>query len=164
MVYCLLVMPYNTNIIWAGTESGIFESTDNGQSWHFADNGLPAVSIWQMFVQDNSIVVATHGRGIWSVDLMYVNNPEKEVVEPSNISCYPNPNRGIFNLSVENDYMGEVTVKVFNTSGKMVFEEILNKSDAVLNEKIEIKDTEPGIYLVSVHYKNSKTTARVIVQ
>ncbi len=34
-----------------------------------ADNGLPAVSIWDMKVVDDQVVVATHGRGVWSVTL-----------------------------------------------------------------------------------------------
>ncbi|RMD90033.1 MAG: T9SS C-terminal target domain-containing protein [Calditrichaeota bacterium] len=68
-VYSLLVMPFDTNILWAGTEIGIFESTDNGATWHLADNGLPAVSVWEMKIVNDQVVVATHGRGIWSVTL-----------------------------------------------------------------------------------------------
>ncbi len=68
-VYSLLVMPYDTNIIWVGTEIGLFESKDGGATWHLANNGLPAVSVWQMSVRDKEIVVATHGRGIWTLDI-----------------------------------------------------------------------------------------------
>jgi len=64
--YCLLVMPYNPNEIWAGTEIGLFISTDNGASWSFANDALPAVAIWQMRAVDDEVVVATHGRGIWT--------------------------------------------------------------------------------------------------
>ncbi len=69
MTFCVLVMPHNPNILWAGTEIGLFESTDNGVSWHYADNGIPASPIWQMHVVDDEIVVATHGRGIWTVTM-----------------------------------------------------------------------------------------------
>ena len=69
VTYCLLVMPHNPDIIWVGTEIGLFESTDNGQNWHYADNGLPAVAIWQMKITDDQVVLATHGRGIWSVTI-----------------------------------------------------------------------------------------------
>ncbi len=75
--YCLVVMPYDTDILWAGTEIGLFESTDNGQSWHLADNGLPAASIWDMKIVNDEVVLATHGRGIWTVSL-----PELEGYEP----------------------------------------------------------------------------------
>lgn len=67
--YCLLVMPHNPDIIWVGTEIGLFESTDNGQNWHYAANGFPAVSIWKMVITDDEVIVATHGRGIWSVTI-----------------------------------------------------------------------------------------------
>ena len=76
-VYDLLVMPHDPNILWAGTEIGLFESTDAGQTWEYADNGLPAVSIWQMKFVDNQIILATHGRGIWTLDLpRLVDNSE----------------------------------------------------------------------------------------
>ncbi|MFH1051782.1 MAG: T9SS type A sorting domain-containing protein [bacterium] len=84
-VYCLQVMPFDTNIIWVGTEIGLFESTDNAVSWHYADNGLPPVAIWQMKIVDDQVVVATHGRGIWSVTL-----PQLKDYEPPNITLAPN--------------------------------------------------------------------------
>ena len=62
-VYSLLVMPFDEDMIWAGTEIGLFESLDGGESWRLADNGLPAVAIWQMRIVNDEVVVATHGRG-----------------------------------------------------------------------------------------------------
>lgn len=67
--FCLLVMPFNTNTLWAGTEIGIFESKNGGQTWAYADNGLPPVTIWEMAIVNDEVVVATHGRGIWTVSL-----------------------------------------------------------------------------------------------
>ncbi len=73
VTHCLLVMPHNPNIIWVGTDIGLFESTDNGVSWHIADNGLPNVSVFDMHISGNQVVIATHGRGIWSVDIEDIN-------------------------------------------------------------------------------------------
>lgn len=67
--YSLLVMPYNTDILWAGTEIGIFQSLDNGVSWAYLNEGLPAAAVWDMRIVDDQVVVATHGRGIWSVTI-----------------------------------------------------------------------------------------------
>ncbi|HNP20302.1 MAG TPA: T9SS type A sorting domain-containing protein [Fulvivirga sp.] len=75
-VHSLLVLPYDTDIIWAGTEIGLFESTDNGVSWHYADIGLPAVSIWSMKVVDDQVVFGTHGRGIMTAALPELLNPQ----------------------------------------------------------------------------------------
>nr|WP_321407925.1 T9SS type A sorting domain-containing protein [uncultured Carboxylicivirga sp.] len=68
-VYDMIVMPYNPDIIWVGTEIGLFESTDGGQNWLYADNGLPAVCIWDMKIVNQQVIVGTHGRGVWTLDV-----------------------------------------------------------------------------------------------
>ena len=83
-VFSLLVMPYDTNIIWAGTEIGIYESTDGGGSWAYANNGLQAVAVREMVIVNDEVVVATHGRGIWSVSL-----PELSGYEPPAATLSP---------------------------------------------------------------------------
>tara|TARA_R110001606_G_scaffold221776_2_gene369602 strand:+ start:23545 stop:27621 length:4077 start_codon:yes stop_codon:yes gene_type:complete len=70
-VYSLLVLPNDPSVIWAGTEIGIFESADDGQSWTRLA-GLPAVSVWEMKVVDDQVVIATHGRGIYTAQLSIV--------------------------------------------------------------------------------------------
>jgi hypothetical protein len=67
-VYCLYVRPDNPDIIWAGTEIGIVESMDNGGSWSLIED-FPNVSVWDMKGQDKQVVIATHGRGIWTAQL-----------------------------------------------------------------------------------------------
>jgi photosystem II stability/assembly factor-like uncharacterized protein len=68
-VLSLFVMPQQPEVIWAGTEIGIFESSDNGASWHKLDSDLPAVSIWQMTAVDDQVVLASFGRGIWTANV-----------------------------------------------------------------------------------------------
>ncbi|HKL41593.1 MAG TPA: hypothetical protein VJ962_03345, partial [Clostridia bacterium] len=74
VTHSLVVLPNDPNTIWAGTDIGLFESNNNGLTWNYADNGIPAVSIYDMFVQDNQVVVATHGRGIWTASIDELNN------------------------------------------------------------------------------------------
>ncbi|MFH0990318.1 MAG: T9SS type A sorting domain-containing protein [bacterium] len=68
--YCLLVMPHNPNEIWVGTDIGLFISTNNGASWSFSNDNLPATAIWKLIAIDDQVVAATHGRGIWSVTIL----------------------------------------------------------------------------------------------
>ncbi|MFA4923945.1 MAG: hypothetical protein WC557_07120, partial [Ignavibacteriaceae bacterium] len=105
--YCVQVMPYNTNIIWAGTEIGIIESTDNGVSWHYSNNGFPAASVWDMKIVDDEVVVATHGRGIWSVALPELANynPLPATLSPRiNGNIYQGKNGLIINVSFRSAY------------------------------------------------------------
>ncbi|MFO7830011.1 MAG: T9SS type A sorting domain-containing protein [Bacteroidales bacterium] len=74
VTHSLVVLPNDPNTIWVGTDIGLFESNDNGDTWHYANNGIPAVSVYDMFVQDGQVVVATHGRGIWSASIDELNN------------------------------------------------------------------------------------------
>ena len=65
-VHTVLVMPFDTNEIWIGTDIGLFISYDEGQTWQI-NNEIPAVSIRRLKIVGQEIVAATHGRGIWSV-------------------------------------------------------------------------------------------------
>lgn len=76
-VYCLYVRPDNPNIIWVGSEIGIIESLDNGLSWALIDD-FPKVSVWDMKGQDDQVVIATHGRGIWTATLDALQVPFKK--------------------------------------------------------------------------------------
>ena len=68
-VTSLAVMPYDTDVIWAGTDIGIVETTDRGASWNLVTN-FPHVSVWDMKVRDQGeVVLATHGRGIWTATI-----------------------------------------------------------------------------------------------
>src|SRR4029434_4459275 len=59
------------NLLFLGTEFGLFVSIDGGQSWaQFKGNHFPAVAVRDLAIQprENDLVLATHGRGIWIVD------------------------------------------------------------------------------------------------
>ena len=61
----------NPNLLFLGTEFGLWVSLDSGQSWaQFKPDGFPSVAVRDMVVQarDGDLVLATHGRGIWIVD------------------------------------------------------------------------------------------------
>ena len=76
-VFSLCVMPFDSNIIWAGTDIGIVETTDRGASWNIVSSNLPHVNIWDMKVKDQGeIVLATHGRGIWTATIQDLINSE----------------------------------------------------------------------------------------
>ncbi len=58
-------------LLFAGTEFGLWISIDNGANWaQFKADDFPAVAVRDIAIQnrDASLVLATHGRGIWIVD------------------------------------------------------------------------------------------------
>jgi len=71
--HSLAVMPFDSDVIWVGTNIGIVETTDRGASWNivpYATTNFPYVTVWDMKVKDQGeIVLATHGRGIWTATI-----------------------------------------------------------------------------------------------
>jgi len=60
--------PKEPNLLYAGTEGGLYFSNNNGQQWHKFDLNLPVTPITDLTFQDNDLVVATSGRGFWVLD------------------------------------------------------------------------------------------------
>ena len=60
----------NPDLLFLGTENGLYLSIDNGKQWLHFTNGLPPVSIREMAFQEREqdLVLATHGRGIYIFD------------------------------------------------------------------------------------------------
>ena len=65
-------------MLYAGTESGMFISFDDGKNWQALSLNLPPVAITDMQVKDNDLIIATQGRGFWILDDV---NPLREVQE-----------------------------------------------------------------------------------
>ena len=63
--------PVAPNVLYLGTEFGLWISADSGASWaEFKGGNFPAAAVRDIVVQprDGDLVIATHGRGIWIID------------------------------------------------------------------------------------------------
>lgn len=160
-VYSVSVMPYNNDIIWAGTDIGIVESTDGGTSWHLANNGLPQVSIWDIKIVDDEVVVATHGRGIWSVSLPELANhkPPVATLAPLLNSANVGASGLIINASLRSVY--DSTNVVVN--GKNVMTILANSAvDTIVVVKVDASGSA-DVYLNSmVNARSYKSTTSSI--
>jgi len=60
----------NPNLLFAGTERGLFISVDGGSNWGRFSANLPQVAVHDMVIhpRDHALVLATHGRGIAIID------------------------------------------------------------------------------------------------
>jgi photosystem II stability/assembly factor-like uncharacterized protein len=62
--------PKNRDLLYVGTEFGLYLSTNSGKSWQKFMNNLPTARVDDILVhpRDNDLIVATHARGVWILD------------------------------------------------------------------------------------------------
>ncbi len=70
VVRCITEDPRNANVLYIGTEFGIFVTLDRGAHWTRLHGGLPTVPVAEITIhpRDNDMLVATHGRSLWILD------------------------------------------------------------------------------------------------
>jgi photosystem II stability/assembly factor-like uncharacterized protein len=62
------VDPTRKDLLYAGTEWGMYISFDDGNFWQPFKLNLPIVSIHDLHIRDNTLIAATHGRSFWMID------------------------------------------------------------------------------------------------
>jgi hypothetical protein len=62
--------PENPNVLFLGTEFGLWVSLDGGRRWMRWTHGLPTVSVMDLAIhpREHDLVIATHGRGLYILD------------------------------------------------------------------------------------------------
>ncbi len=74
--------PERQGLLYAGTETGVFVSFDDGTHWQSLQLNLPIVPVHDMVVKEEDLVVATHGRSFWILDdLTQLHQITDEVAE-----------------------------------------------------------------------------------
>lgn len=63
--------PVNEDLLFVGTDIGLFGSLDGGENWQQMSNGMPAVAVHDLVIQKEAadLVVGTHGRSIYRVSI-----------------------------------------------------------------------------------------------
>ena len=138
----------NPRLLYLGTETAIYYSLDEGKTWNGLNNtgskaaSLPTVAIHEIAVHPTAgeIVVATHGRSLWILDVSALQQTNLKTIEhtpslhqpTSVIRWQSKPSRGRTNRRFvgQNPYRGatisyslpkqaeKVTLEVFDVNGK----------------------------------------------
>jgi len=71
-VRTIAVHPRKTNFLYLGTEVGLFASEDAGATWGPTNEGPTNCSVDHLFWMNEVLVCASHGRGMFTIDLSKV--------------------------------------------------------------------------------------------
>ncbi|MEM9363211.1 MAG: glycosyl hydrolase [Bacteroidota bacterium] len=73
----------NENLIFAGTDNGLYVSFNCGESWELMQNGMPNVAVHDLVIQPeaNHLLVGTHGRSIYKADISALQKITSKVMD-----------------------------------------------------------------------------------
>ena len=138
--------PNRKGLLFAGSETAVYVSFDDGDHWQSLRLNMPATSIRDLVIKDDDLVIGTHGRSFWILDditplrqikadlakseaIFYQpQNPYRvrwniytDTPVPQEEAAGQNPPDGaIFNYYLKEKSQGEVTLEIFDTLGKSV--------------------------------------------
>lgn len=60
--------PTRPRLLYAGTETGVYVSLDDGANWLRWAGNLPVAPVYDLLVKENDLIAGTHGRSFWIMD------------------------------------------------------------------------------------------------
>ena len=79
------------------------------------------------------------------------------------IKLYPNPGTGYLNLKMNNEFLGEVSVKIFSLNGQVSGSFTGNKVSNNNHFTISLDNLIPGTYVIRIQYGNRIESRKIIV-
>jgi photosystem II stability/assembly factor-like uncharacterized protein len=174
-VYDAIIDRNNPSRYIAATELGIFMSEDSGATWSEQNAGMarvPTFMIRQQEIQTSGgpewhVFIGTHGRGLFKTNTITgVNekNNKPSFLSLSSLSIYPNPSKEKFEVTFSLPSSSEVTINLFDLSGKKVYgDDYKNRPAGKNTVVVETTGLKSGTYLVSVRAGNASTTGKIII-
>lgn len=126
--------PTNENILYLGTDKGLYVSLDSGANWTTLGSDLPTVPVHDLVIhpRENELVVATHGRSIWVTDISALHNYD-DYKNKSAVMLKPDE------IKFNNSWIGKPS-RWFNTPNDQQLSHFNIWSDNDKTVKIEIID------------------------
>lgn len=155
--------PKRKGLLYAGTETGMYISFNDGANWKSFQLNLPIVPITDLTIKDNNLVVATQGRSLWIIDDLTVLHQLNNTIATENYTLFKpkdtyrmrggsfkdsktegtNHPSGVityFNLKKFDKKKDTVSLTYFNTKG----DTIASFSTDAKEKKDQLKDLEKG--------------------
>ena len=138
--------PVRKGLLYAGTQTGVFVSFDDGDMWHSLQLNLPAATVTDLDVHENDLLASTFGRALWILDdltplremnsevlssdghlfspetamrVRWDTNPDTPYPPETPAGKNP-PNGAILNYFLKDGRAGEITMTIYDAQGKEV--------------------------------------------
>jgi photosystem II stability/assembly factor-like uncharacterized protein len=80
--------PKRKGLLYAGTETGMYISFDDGENWNSFQMNLPIVPITDLAIKNDNLIASTQGRGLWMIDDLTVLHQMDASIEEKEIHLF----------------------------------------------------------------------------
>lgn len=80
--------PERQGLLYAGTETGMYISFDDGANWQPFQLNLPIVPITDLTIRNNNLIAATQGRSLWMIDDLTVLHQLSDAIAQKEVHLY----------------------------------------------------------------------------
>ena len=167
--------PNKEKLLYAGTESGMYISFDDGISWNSFQLNLPLVPITDLTIKDNNLIAATQGRSLWLIDDLTplhqlnkeVNSASMKLFKPIDSYRMGRSGRGIPRNAGKNHHNGvevffNIDDKLLNENSAITLEfyddekKLIKKFDNKSDENILDIEGEKNSFVWNMRYNDAK--------
>ncbi|MCK5821398.1 MAG: T9SS type A sorting domain-containing protein [Bacteroidales bacterium] len=163
-----LIHPQHGIEVMLATELGIWTTTNilaNPVVWTQNISGMANVRVdmINMRKSDNTVLAATHGRGMFTT----IWNPEQlssvffDELQ-SGISIFPNPSNGVFQVEFSADDKTELVIT--DLTGRVIIHEKYESGESLISKSINMRDQPKGLYLVSLYTASETKVSKLLIQ
>jgi len=168
-VNCIAHQEDGTNLIYAGTDNGVYYLKKGSSTWEYYSHSLPKVIVSELEIDTTShtLVAATFGRGLWEVGLVDYDSVhiglESLVFRNTELYVYPNPTRSQLEITGNFTLTSDAELKLIDITGKVVYQETLHPDGGgTMAKHLDISTLKPGEYFVLLTSNTERKSTRFI--
>jgi len=159
--------PQNSRQAMLATETGVWSTINLHEAtpvWEPVNQGMANVRVDMLNLResDNTVLAATHGRGFFTTTWDVITGID--IIQPSGITISPNPTTGPVNLAVNLPGSGTIFVKVYDQSGKIIYQDQKSNFSGQYFKRIDLGNLPAGIYFIRISGNGKEVKTEKIIR
>ncbi|MFC2097766.1 WD40/YVTN/BNR-like repeat-containing protein [Bacteroidota bacterium] len=168
--------PINEDILYAGLYRGVYISTNRGRSWSLMGTNMAATCISDLVIHKNTmdLVVGTHGRGIYKMNLKVIHDALRDNIENENIlfdipkatlpwinDTHRDPKYSTMEKVAISFYLakgGKVKIELLDNKDKAIWETDFQARKGINQYRWDLITKQ--VYIVAAYFNRSKQFVR----
>jgi len=165
-VNAIEIDPDNPDLVFVGTDFGVYYSSRGGGNWTALPDGMPMSVVMDMVFHEptHTLLAGTHGRSIYKLDVSELEVSERTVSTQKRtfLTLKSNPVRDFAEIIVNLDEGSRVKLSLYDRSGRKIRERNLNFGRGTHSCRIDMSGLPRGLYILRAASGRKISTIRIL--